>query len=49
MLKKGGSFTLAQDNELTAVEIGHNVHAHTTLSEMLHEATKAVTGEAIHT
>ena len=40
--------TLAQANELTAVEIGHNVHAHPTLSEVLHEAAKAVTGEAIH-
>ncbi len=40
--------TLAQGNELTAVEIGHNIHAHPTLSEVLHEAAKAVTGEAIH-
>ena len=40
--------TLAQANELTAAEIGHNIHAHPTLSEMLHEAAKAVTGEAIH-
>ena len=34
--------TLAQANELTSVEIGHNVHAHPTLSEVLHEAAKAV-------
>jgi dihydrolipoamide dehydrogenase len=40
--------TLAQKMELTASEIGHNVHAHPTLSEVLHEAAKAVSGEAIH-
>jgi len=40
--------TLAQANELTSVEVGHNIHAHPTLSEVLHEAAKAVTGEAIH-
>ncbi|MCD6425650.1 MAG: dihydrolipoyl dehydrogenase [Anaerolineales bacterium] len=40
--------TLAQANELTTAEIGHNIHAHPTLSEVLHEAAKAVTGEAIH-
>ncbi|MCJ7718235.1 MAG: dihydrolipoyl dehydrogenase [Anaerolineales bacterium] len=40
--------TLAQQMELTADEIGHNVHAHPTLSEVLHEAAKAVTGQAIH-
>lgn len=40
--------TLAQANGLTPVEIGHNIHAHPTLSEVLHEAAKAVTGEAIH-
>jgi len=40
--------TLAQANELTAAEIGHNIHAHPTLSEVLHEAAKAVTGGAIH-
>ncbi len=40
--------TLAQANELTSVEIGHNIHAHPTLSEILHEAAKAVSGEAIH-
>ena len=40
--------TLAQANELTYAEIGHNIHAHPTLSEVLHEAAKAVAGEAIH-
>jgi dihydrolipoamide dehydrogenase len=40
--------TLAQQNELTPAEIGHNVHAHPTLSEILHEAAKSVSGEAIH-
>jgi len=40
--------TLAQANELTADEVGHNIHAHPTLSEVLHEAAKAVKGEAIH-
>ena len=40
--------TLAQSNGLTSAEIGHNIHAHPTLSEVLHEAAKAVTGEAIH-
>jgi len=40
--------TLAQANELTSIEIGHNIHAHPTLSEVLHEAAKAVSGEAIH-
>ena len=40
--------TLAQANELTTVEIGHNIHAHPTLSEILHEAAKAASGEAIH-
>ena len=40
--------TLAQANELTAEEIAHNVHAHPTLSEVLHEAAKNIKGEAIH-
>jgi len=40
--------TLAQANELTFTEIGHNIHAHPTLSEVLHEAAKAITGDAIH-
>lgn len=40
--------TLAQANELTAEEIGHNIHAHPTLNEVLHEAAKAVDGKALH-
>jgi dihydrolipoamide dehydrogenase len=40
--------TLAQANELTAEDISHNIHAHPTLNEVLHEAIKAVNGEAIH-
>ena len=40
--------TLAQQMELTPAEIGRNVHAHPTLSEVLHEAAKAITGQAIH-
>ncbi|HDD62673.1 MAG: dihydrolipoyl dehydrogenase [Chloroflexota bacterium] len=40
--------TLAQANGLTSVAVGHNIHAHPTLSEVLHEAAKAVTDEAIH-
>lgn len=40
--------TLAQANELTAAEIAHNIHAHPTLSEVLHEAAKDVYGEALH-
>jgi len=40
--------TLAQAQELTAAEIGRNVHAHPTLSEALMEAAHAVEGRAIH-
>jgi dihydrolipoamide dehydrogenase len=40
--------TLAQANELTPDEISHNVHAHPTLSEVLHEAAKDVFGDPIH-
>ena len=40
--------TLARSMELTPSEIGHNVHAHPTLSEVLHEAAKAVSGGALH-
>jgi dihydrolipoamide dehydrogenase len=40
--------TLAQQLELTPAEIGHNVHAHPTLGEVLHEAAKAVSGKPIH-
>ncbi len=40
--------TLARAQELTAAEIGHNIHAHPTLSEALMEAAHAVEGKAIH-
>lgn len=40
--------TLAQMMELTAAEIGRNVHAHPTLSEVLMEAAHAAEGHAIH-
>jgi dihydrolipoamide dehydrogenase len=40
--------SLAQAHQLSPTDIGHIVHAHPTLSEILHEAAKAVSGEAIH-
>jgi dihydrolipoamide dehydrogenase len=40
--------TLAHAMELTAAEIGRNVHAHPTLSEVLMEAAHMVDGHAIH-
>jgi dihydrolipoamide dehydrogenase len=40
--------TLAQMMELTPTEIGRNVHAHPTLSEVLMEAAHAAEGHAIH-
>ncbi len=40
--------TLAHAMELTAAEIGRNVHAHPTLSEVLMEAAHMVEGHAIH-
>jgi dihydrolipoamide dehydrogenase len=40
--------TLAQRFELTAHEIGRNVHAHPTLSEALMEAAEGALGKAIH-
>ena len=40
--------TLAHAMELTATEIGRNVHAHPTLSEVLMEAAHMVDGHAIH-
>ena len=40
--------TLAQMMELTPVEIGRNVHAHPTLSEVLMETAHSVEGHAIH-
>ena len=41
--------TLARMFELTAAEIGRNVHAHPTLSEALMEAAHAAEGHPIHT
>ena len=40
--------TLAQQQELTAEEIAHNVHAHPTLSEALMETAHGVEGKPIH-
>jgi dihydrolipoamide dehydrogenase len=40
--------TLAQSQELTAAEIGRNIHAHPTLSEALMEAALGVEERAIH-
>ncbi len=40
--------TLAHMLELTPAEIGRNVHAHPTLSEVLMEAAHATEGKAIH-
>lgn len=40
--------TLAQRFELTAHEIGRNVHAHPTLSEAIMEAAEQALGKAIH-
>lgn len=40
--------TLAQMMELTAAEVGRNVHAHPTLSEALMEAAEAAVGHAIN-
>jgi dihydrolipoamide dehydrogenase len=40
--------TLAQMMELTPSELGRNIHAHPTLSEVLMEAAHAVQGHAIH-
>lgn len=39
--------TLAWQNGLTAEEIGHNIHAHPTLSEVLMEAAEAALGKSI--
>jgi dihydrolipoamide dehydrogenase len=41
--------TLAQRMEITAEDIGNNIHAHPTLSEALMEAAEAAHGSAIHT
>jgi dihydrolipoamide dehydrogenase len=40
--------TLAWQNELTVTEIGRNIHAHPTLSEVLMEAAEAAEDKAIH-
>lgn len=39
---------LALDQELTAEEIHFTIHAHPTMSEVIHEATLAADGHAIH-
>ena len=39
---------LALDQELTAAEIHATIHAHPTMSEVIHEATLAAEGHAIH-
>ncbi len=39
---------LALDQELTAEEIHSTIHAHPTMSEIIHEATLAAEGHAIH-
>ena len=39
---------LALDQELTAQEIHSTIHAHPTMSEVIHEATLAAEGHAIH-
>ena len=48
MFHKVPELPLAQQMEFTPAEIGHNVHAHPTISGVLHEAAKAVSGEALH-
>ena len=39
---------LAIESELTYEEIENTIHAHPTLSEMVHEAVGASEGKAIH-
>jgi dihydrolipoamide dehydrogenase len=39
---------LALDQELTAEDIHSTIHAHPTMSEVIHEATLAAEGHAIH-
>jgi dihydrolipoamide dehydrogenase len=39
---------LALDQELTAEDIHATIHAHPTMSEVIHEATLAAEGHAIH-
>ncbi len=40
--------TLAQQWDLTAEEVGRNIHAHPTLSEALKEAVEGIAGHMIH-
>ena len=40
--------TLAWQNELTAEEIAHNIHAHPTMSEVVMEAAHGVEGLPLH-
>jgi len=40
--------TLGWQNELTVTEIGRNIHAHPTLSEVLMEAAENAEDRAIH-
>jgi dihydrolipoamide dehydrogenase len=43
-----GEFSLAISMEMTPAEIGHAIHAHPTLTEVVGEAALATMGEAIH-
>jgi dihydrolipoamide dehydrogenase len=43
-----GEFSLAITNEMTPVEIGHAIHAHPTLTEVVKEAALGTMGLAIH-
>lgn len=43
-----GEFSLAIANEMTPLEIGHAIHAHPTLTEVVKEAALATMGAAIH-
>jgi dihydrolipoamide dehydrogenase len=43
-----GEFALAISMEMTPAEIGHTIHAHPTLTEVIQEAALGAMGEAIH-
>lgn len=43
-----GEFALAISMEMTPAEIGHAIHAHPTLTEVIQEAALGAIGEAIH-
>ncbi len=43
-----GEFSLAISMEMTPAEIGHAIHAHPTLTEVVQEAALGAIGEAIH-